>query len=257
MNDRNTNDQPGTPAETPRKKSKKGLFLVGGTVGLVAFAYAASLMAIPAKPDYQVYEGPFVASLLERNIQVNLAGGGSKNFLSMTLKVEFDAYSEGDVRERLADPLYQAMLTDSIITVASQRTKSDVVDAVGKEALKRELLERVDPLLFPVHIGDADRPGAFDSKSGLRLSSDMTRQDLSGPLCDHTIHVDGDRQTIHFDDGEAFDLTTAGAEVVLANTRGDRVRLDVRGLKPGFGGDVQVGVHGQVRGLYLGQFLVQ
>ena len=61
-------------AEEAPKKSKKGIFLGGGVLGLVATAYIMSMMAVPSEPEPVPFNGPFVIGLSQAapDLRVNL-----------------------------------------------------------------------------------------------------------------------------------------------------------------------------------------
>src|SRR5262245_10485062 len=84
------------PATAPR--SKKGALLGGGVVGLVALAWALSIVAVPSGARHEAAHhvgGPFVADISpSAGFQVNLAGDGGKHYLSLNVKVEVDAFEE-------------------------------------------------------------------------------------------------------------------------------------------------------------------
>src|SRR5262245_16133212 len=130
------------------KKSKALLLTLG--LSVVSGSLLAAL-AIPGKVEHEpVLEGPFVAQLSKESVQVNLAGENGKRYLVLGLNAEFFAYSEQYVAARLGtgagdsgghggkaegpDPLYTAMLKDTLLRLACRRTREQVEDPVQMEA---------------------------------------------------------------------------------------------------------------------------
>src|SRR5262245_19579023 len=143
---------------TAAASKKKGVLLGGGIVALVSLAWALSLVAVPSSGhDEAKHEmgGPFMADISPSSgFQVNLSGDGGKHYLSLNLKVEVDAYEEGYATARASEPLHQAKLTDAVLRTASQKTKGELDNSVGREVFRDELRLALDPVLFPVHAGD-------------------------------------------------------------------------------------------------------
>ena len=71
------------------------------------------------------FQGPFVIALSQAtpNVQANLKGDGGKRFVSMVVKAEFHAYSEGYAINRTAEMLYQAKERDAILLLSRSKTK--------------------------------------------------------------------------------------------------------------------------------------
>jgi flagellar basal body-associated protein FliL len=245
-----------TEPSAPRPR-RHAVWLGGGLVALVATAYLLALVAVPSTGQGRSFQGPFVAPLSAGNVTVNLAGEDGKRFLVLTLNAEFDAYEEGYAQERIQLPLYQAMLTDALIRVASQKTKTQLGDAVGKEAFKEEVRAAVDPILFPIHVGNPDDPHGADPKSGLRPGASALRSTMRGPFHDHELWVSGPKRAIRLDDGANFVFQGDERDLLVEDAHGSFVHVDVTELDPDFTGTVHVGAFGRVRNLYFGQFLVQ
>ncbi|MSR63026.1 MAG: flagellar basal body-associated FliL family protein [Planctomycetes bacterium] len=250
---------PGVEAKQPGKKS---LFLGGGIVGLVAMAWALSLVAVPKGRAQHEAEhhiaGPFMADVSpSAGFQVNLSGDGGKHYLSLKLNVEVDAFEEGYAGARAAQPLYQAKLTDAVLRTASQKTKGELDNAVGREVFRDELRIALDPVLFPVHVGDEHSPDGFHEESGLRAGRSISRASLRGLFYEHQLHLDAGKKSLRLDEGE--ELTYRGDEVDLfvADAYGKGVYLEVTGVTSDFVGEIPVGAFGHVRNVYFNTFLTQ
>ena len=265
-------DKQTSAAEAP-KKSKKGLFAGGGIAGLLALAYILSMMAVPKRGEKKPHlEGPFVARLSKTDLQVNLAGEGSKRYLVMGLNAEYFAYDEAYVVGRLGapagggeghgdppkeDPLYTARLKDSLLKLSATKTRDQVTDPVLIDGFLEDIRKVVDPVLFPVYVGDSHAPMNPDTKSGLRAGESISASTLRGLLHDHALKVDAKKKTITFDNGPTVAFDGKESDIKLTNKAGDVVFVDVGDLKPEFAGEVPIGVPGKVRKIYRDSFLVQ
>jgi flagellar basal body-associated protein FliL len=245
-------------ARTPARK--KGLLLGGGVVSLVALAWVLSVVAVPAQREHAAHplQGPFIAEISPPSgFQVNLAGDGGKHFLSMTLNVEVDALEQTYVSARTSDPLYQAKLTDAVLRVASQKTKGELDSAVGKDVFREELRLALDPVLFPIHVGNELQAGARHKKSGLRPGLSADRSTSRGFFYEHELEVDPVDKTIRLDHGPKIAFEGNESDLFVADAKGKGIYVDVSGLEPGFAGAVQAGTFGRVRNVYFVSFLTQ
>src|SRR5262245_13215295 len=244
-------EAPAAGATPPAPAKKKGVFMGGGVVGLIALAWALSLVAVPkaGHHDDEVHHiaGPFMANVSpSAGFQVNLAGDGGKHYLSLKLNVEVDSFEEPYVTARAAQPLYQAKLTDAVLRTASQKTKGELDNAVGREVFRDELRVALDPVLFPVHVGDEHAPDGAHESSGLRPGRSMAKAGMRGLFYEHELHVDAVRRTIRLDDGQDVAFQGDESDLFVADARGKGVYVDVNGLAHDFSGSVPVGCFGRV-----------
>ena len=252
-------DKEAGAAAAPAKPKRKGLLLGGGAAGLDALAWALSLVAVPAHtPEvHHDIQGPFVANISPATgFQVNLAGRGGKNYLALSIKAEVDAFNEAYATERTNDPLYQAKLTDAVLKVASRKTKVDLDNEVGKDVFREELKVALDPVLFPIHVGN-EVAALRDELSGLRPGSSIDRATMRGLFYEHTIALDADQKTVKLDGGPAVSFHGDETDLELADAQGRTLFLDVSGLRAGFKGEVHAGIFGRVRNIYFNSFLTQ
>jgi len=239
-------------------KRRTGLVMGGGALALIATAGIAALLAVPSKPVQKSFAGPFVMSLSqEPQLQVNLAGQGNKRFLVMILKVEFDAYDQAYGQGRIADPLYSARLQDRLLSIASQKTSDEVLDRATQELFLREIEQAVEPLLFPIHVGETAHHTQRDEKSGLRPGASAARSTMRSPLHSRSLHVDAPARTLRLGDGAEVRFEGTEEDLELVDADGKTVHVDVTGLKPEFQGSVPVGVQGRLRDVYKVKFIVQ
>jgi flagellar basal body-associated protein FliL len=260
-------------ADAPR--SKKSLVVGLGAFGVIVLGGMVSMMAIPKKKvERHLLDGPFVSKLSKNEIQVNLAGEGSKRYLAMDLNVEYFAYEESYVTARLGtggggggghggeaagtgDPLYLAMLQDSLLQIASRKTRDQVTDPVQIEAFLEEVRVAVDPLLFQVCVGDSHSQTKPDSKSGLRAGESIDESTFRGLLHEHFVQVDAIQRTLRLDEGPVVTYTGNERDLKVEDGKKQFVRLDVSQIDPKFRGMVPVGIAGKVRRIYRDKFLVQ
>jgi hypothetical protein len=252
-------------------KSRMPMALGGGSVAAIALGWILSTMAVPKQHDAHRphLEGPFVARLSKTDIQVNLSGEGSKRYLVMMLNAEYMAYDQGYVNGRLGiagagghdapveDPLYTIQLKNALLTLAGTRTREQVTDPVQIEGFLEEARRVVEPVLFPVYVGDSRSPHHADSASGLRLGESMSESTMRGLLHEHAIEVDPIKKKLRFDGGVAVEYEGRENDLKLVNEDGDEVYVDVTELKPDFSGKIPVGVPGRLRKIYRESFLVQ
>jgi flagellar basal body-associated protein FliL len=248
--------------EAKKPASKKGVFLGGGAIGLIGLAWALSLVAVPSggghHEDEHQLAGPFVADISpSAGFQVNLAGDGGKHYLSLKLNVEVDAFEELYATARTSQPLYQAKLTDAVLRTASQKTKGELDNAVGREVFRDELRLALDPVLFPVHVGDEHVPEGTHEESGLRPGRSIARSSQRGLFYEHGVHLDVPRKLARLDDGPETSFQGDETDLFVADARGKGVYVDVSALHADFVGRVPVGTFGRVRNVYFNTFLTQ
>ncbi len=258
MADEENTQEVGSEDAVEPTKSKRGLILGGSVMALIATAGLAALLAVPANDEHPDLEGPFVMPLTEMGeIQVNLRGDGNRRYLVMILRAEYDAFTMEYGLGRIADPLYQAKLQDQLLSIASQYTSAEVLETGTQEIFLQEVFEAVDPLLFPIHFGDALLPEDADSESGLAPGKSIARSTMFSPLYDQSILVDDSEHTISLGEGDALNFSGDETDLKLEDERGRIVYVDVSDLKEGFQGEVNVGIRGRLRAVYKDKYIVQ
>jgi flagellar basal body-associated protein FliL len=253
---------PAAPGVAPAAAGKKkGALLGGGIVGLIALAWALSLVAVPSPASHgkeHRIAGPFVADVSpSAGFQVNLAGDGGKHYLSLKLNVEVDAFEEAYVGARSSQPLYQAKLTDAVLRTAAQKTKGELDNAVGREVFREELRVALDPVLFPVHLGDERSPEGAHAPSGLRPGRSIARSSMRGLFYEHALHLDAPRKLLRLDDGPETAFQGEETDLHVSDARGKGIYVDVSGVHGDHVGEVPVGTLGRVRNVYFNTFLTQ
>lgn len=241
--------------ETP-KKSKRPLVLGGGVVGLIALAFILSQVAVPKGPQKAPpFQGPYVIDVAEGDVQVNLDGG--KRYLVMQLKAQYDAYDEAYAAARVVDPLYMAMLNDALIRLGRKKSSEELNDQVGEEVFTAEIRDAIDPLLFPLHVGNESDANLGHPESGLAPGRTAHHSTMRGGFKAHVLHVDAPNKTIRLDEGPETPFEGTEDNLAVEDARGQRVYLDVTALDPEFVGEVNIGTFGSIDKILFSRLLVQ
>lgn len=249
------------PGAAPVKSRSKKLALLGGSALLVVTsAFAVSLVAVPkaSHGEQHLLLGPFVVDISPRTgFQVNLAGRGGRHYLALSIKAEVDAFDQAYAQALAETPLYQARVTDTVLDLASRKAKDDLEDEGGKEILREELRVALDPVLFAVHVGHPQHVDQRHAESGLRPGLSNRLATMRGMFYEHELSVDESARTVQLDDGPSVTFEGGESDLLVQDTAGRSVYLDLSGLEPGFQGKVHVGVMGRVRSINFSQFLMQ
>jgi flagellar basal body-associated protein FliL len=245
-----------TSDETPSKKNKK-LLLGGGLASIVAAGALAAVMAVPTKETTRNYSGPFSQTLFLEDFTVNIQEEGRTRFLKINPVAMYLAYEPKYLMTRMKDELYVPEVQNMVFQIASRKTLDEIYGEVNESTFMEELKDVLDPVLFPVHIGDSSLPWDLDSASGLRpgLSSDKTT--MRGRFDEHVLHVDAPQTQLWIDDGPRATFVKGDLDARVITSEGDVVFLDTSGLKPGYVGQVKIGVQGQIMRIRPGMPLVQ
>jgi len=257
MADEKEKEPQDTQEETTPKAKKKGLLMGGGVVGLIAAAYMVVMIAMPGEKLIPPFDGPFVIPLSAADIQVNLRGDNGRRYLVMNLQATYMGYDESYVQDRVLDPVYQADLIDALIGIGRQKAMSDVEDLVGQEAFKEEIRDVINPLLFPIHIGNPTNHVKPDETSGIAAGLSIETSTMRGGFQAHAIHVDSPKSEIWMDEGPKVSFDGSEDDLMLESDTGLTLFVDLTGLKVDFSGDVQAGVFGQVKSIKFARFITQ
>jgi flagellar FliL protein len=158
----------------PKKKGKLGLILIlvvavlalggGAAGGVFLLKGRAAAKAAGAKGEStaengaggKAAEGGKGGEAAEAGVLsldsfiANLADPGGERYLKCTLRLQVD---KREVAERLkGDELGLTRLRDKILTVLTSKTFSDVSTAEGKDNLRQQLRNDLDPLLMGGHV---------------------------------------------------------------------------------------------------------
>jgi len=257
------------------KKNKAPAVFGGGALALVALGYILSLMAVPNKESHRPeLEGPFVACLSKSDLQVNLAGENNKRYLVMRLQAEYFAYDESYVAGRLGvavghagggehgeapveDPIYTAQLKNALLKFGSTKTREQVTDPVLIDSFLEDVRTVVDPILFPIYVGDSHMPQEGDKESGVKVGDSSCESNFRGLLHEHELEIDGGRKKIRLDDGPWVEYEGRERDLAVPSKQGEKVYVNLTQLKPDLDFRVPIGVPGRVRAIYRESLLVQ
>lgn len=234
---------------------KKLIFGGGGGAAILGLAFLFAMMGVPGSGEVKSYAGPFVAPLTAEKVQVNLLGG--KGYLILDLNVVYDAYDEAYFTERSLDPLTIAQIRDALVALASSKSRDDVADKVSKPIFMEEIRVAVEPLLFPVLLGDGAKPQDADSESGLAFGYSKFKASFRGRYEQHVIHLDGDHKTVQLDDGTEYEWEDGEDDFELVAADGTVLFFDFTGVDPSFAGEVKIGVMGHPNRVLLKEILIQ
>jgi hypothetical protein len=256
------------------KKSKAPIVFGGGALSMVALGYILSLMAVPTKEGARLeLEGPFVVGLSKKEISVNLTGDASKRYLVMNLQAEYFAYDQNYVAGRLGvavghgggghgdapeeDPIYTAQLKNALLKLGATKSVQNVTDPVQVDSFLEEVRATVDPILFPVYVGDSHSPHDPDKSSGVKVGDSSSDSNFRGLLHEHELEIDNLKKKIRLDDGPAVEYEGHERDLVLETKDHQRLYVNLTELKPDFSGKIAIGVPGRVRTIYRDSLLVQ
>ena len=257
--EKNEAEEGAAEEEVKPSGKKKGLLLGGGAISLIATGAVVAMLAAPGGEERPKFDGPFVMPLAAEgtSIQVNLKGDQARRYLVMDLQVEYDAYKETYGQERIVDPLYLARLQDELLTLCAQKTSEEVLERGSQEIFLEELHATVEPLLFPVHIGNTKVPTAADEASGLRPGHSFFLATMRDPISDGKITLNAAAKTLRLGEGEEFEYLGHEENLALKDEQGRVVYVDVTHVKEEFVGEIPVGVNGRLRNVYKIKFIIQ
>lgn len=252
--DEKKDEKAAVPANPARKKK---LLAIGGVVGGLALAFVAAMFAVPKKEQGgpEPLGGPFVGPLTPNKVQVNANDG--RGFIVLELTLLFDAYSPDYLTARANDPVCQAEIRDALVTIASSKSRSDLTDKVGKPVFLEEVRAAIEPLVFPVYVGDSPSSTGPDGPSKLALGLSMSKSTFRGLFEEHVLKFDAVQKKLSVDDGP--ETTFQGGERDLEVPCGDgtSIWVDVSKAESEFVGELKIGIKGRTRRVLWNEVLLQ
>jgi flagellar basal body-associated protein FliL len=238
----------GSSEEAGAKRPKK-LMLAGGVASVMASAGIAAMLAIPSRTTTLNYAGPFSHILFEEQFTCNIEEDGHTRFLQMKPVAKVMAYDSDYMEIRTEDELYAPEVENAVFSVASTKTLEEIYGDINKSTFSEELRDALDPVLFPVHIGDSRLPWDIDSGSGLRPGLSSDKNSFRGRFHEHALHVNAVGRELWIDDGPKTPFDEGGLDVRIVSSEGDVIFVDTSGLEEGFVGKVKLGVKGQIKSI--------
>jgi len=248
-------------ADGESKGKSKLIKLVGGFAGLLVMAWIAATLAVPSKTKHPRFSTPFTVPMVldpDTKIPVNLDENNMTRFLQMDFNLFVRCYDEAYVSERQNDPNYEPFLKSRLIAIATSKKLDEVIGGVAAQhAFLEEVRDHIDPILFPVHVGDTKNPLAAHEDSGLMPGSMMDRASFRGKFYDHVLKVDAPARTITIDDGPPLEFVGTEDNLVVRTGTGEVLYLDVTDINPEYIGEMPIGVHGRINQVLADELVVQ
>jgi flagellar basal body-associated protein FliL len=250
-------DAEGGEAESGPKRAKSPKRMAAAALIVIALGSIAALVAVPSKQSVHRFHGPFNHSLFEEKFNTNLKDNQQRRYLQTLLDCMYFAYSETYLAERAKDPLYEPMLRDAVGRTISDRTLQETYEGPNREVFLEALRDVLNPILFPLHIGDTTQPMQLDEDSGLRPGISFNKATFRGRFWDHVLHVNAPAKTLCVDDGLTVTFLGDEEDLFVGTETGESIFVDVSEIVPDFVGDVHIGVHGRIRQLFARELIAQ
>lgn len=247
-----------TEGEDKPKKDRGPIKLLGGVLGLVAVGGALAVMAVPSKLEAKPrQQGPFFHKLFETTLISNVNESNYTRFIKTDPQIEFFSYDPDYVMGRDGDPLYRAWLESELTTLISSMNLDEIYNGVNRERFTQMVMEKVRPAVFPVHFGATDQPLQLDEVSGIRPGDSYRKATFRGNFHDHMLKIDSPQKTLQVDNGPLTVYTGTEMNLLLRTPSGDSLYVDVTEISPEFVGEINVGVQGRIRQVFLSGHLAQ
>lgn len=237
---------------------KKKLLPVGGVLGVIAAGALAAVMAIPSKEETPRMVGPYAQELFEDEFSCNLQGKDRTRFLQMKPQVSYLAYDPLYLATRTTDPLYAGALRSAVFGVSSRKNTEEIWEGdIGDTAFAEELRDNIDPILFPVHVGNTQLPWDHDEESGLRPGLSASKTTFRGHYEKHLLHVTQEPMEMWVDEGPKASFEKGDEDIRLITVEGNILFIDASLLKDEFEGEVKIGIRGRIIQVIPVDLLVQ
>lgn len=259
MADESKDNPQETPDEPSRKGSKGSLKLMGGVVGVIALGAMAAFMAMPKKEEQPQFTGPYSYNVIseDEKISANTTDNDNKRYLQLVVHCEYYAYKKSYLDTRVTDDLYKPILYSEITRLIASKRLAETIVGTAREAFEAELQALLDPILFPVHIGDSKLPHDACPRSGVRPGLSYRKTGFRGRFHDHVLKIDAPAGTLQIDDGPLTRFEGGEEDLAVPSPDGALVYLDLTQLKPDFQGEVEIGIRGRIRRLNLPHMIAQ
>ena len=260
MADEVKKDSPAKEDEAP-KGGKGPLKLLVVVVLLIATGGGVAMIAMPKKAaGPQTYSGPWSFTFFESDFIANTRDDNFSRFIKFAPSCSYFAYEESYAKQRRLDPDFLPSVDEAITGVVARYTLLEIMkDGSGEElAFAAELEQALEPILFPVHVGESALPLESDPDSGLRVGDSQHRfGTFRGAFHEHTLEVDAVARTLNLANGDLFSYSGSETDFEVRTSDGRKLFVDVTKVKPSFKGKVNVGIHGRIRQVHLGRKLAQ
>lgn len=259
MAEEEVNEAEGAEEEGEPKKSKGSLKLLGAVVGLLSAGAALATMAMPKKVEVKTLDGPSMHVLFtEGGVTGNPLDDNFARYFKFDPSCSYLAYDLAYPATRAADPHYEALLRESIQHMVSSYRLDELYAGRDNGTFASELEMLVEPILFPVHLGETMTPYDIHEESGLRLGDSQDREGtFRGAFYEYVLHVDAEKKTLKIGEGPEVTFSDGDYNVLVEAEDETKLYIDVSAINEGFAGEVHVGVMGRIRRLFLGEVMAQ
>ena len=251
------NEEVEAVAEEAPAKSKGPIKIIASIMIMIALGGGAAFLAIPSKETVKRFKGAFHMALIEDKFSTNLRDANQTRFLQVQLHGIYFAYDQSYAANRLTDPMYQPLLLTEVGELISSKFIADSAEGPARESFLEELREKLDPVVFPVHIGSTAFPLDRDAESGLRLGGSFSKATFRGRFHDHVLKVDAQARTLQLDDGEVVEFYENDNDVVVTTGDGQILFVDPSDVQEDFQGEVSVGTFGRLAKVLAPEFIIQ
>jgi len=255
--DEKENEEVEAVAEEAPAKSKGPIKIVALILIMIALGGGAAFLAIPSKEAVKRFKGAFHCALIEDKFSTNLRDANQTRFLQIQLHGIYFAYEQSYAVKRMSDPMYQPLLLTVVGELISSKFIADSAEGPARESFLEELREKLDPVVFPVHIGKTTFPLDRDAESGLRLGSSFSKATFRGRFYDHVLKVDAQARTLQIDDGEVVEYMANDNNVAVPTSDGQVLYVDTTDVQEDFLGEVRVGAFGSLAKVLAPEFIIQ
>lgn len=240
---------------------KGALKLLLGVVLLIAGGVGVALVAMPKKEKGpESFGGPWSFTFLDEDLVANTIDDNFSRYFKCSPSCSYFAYDQTYPEGRKADPDFTSATLEAMTNVVARfRLQEIMLDGSSEEmALTAQLEQVLEPILFPIHLGETALPLGTDAASGLRPGDSHDRKaTFRGAFREHVLKVDAKAKTLQLEGGEAVKFGGNETDLEVRSEDGRSVYVDVTKLEEGFKGEVHVGVHGRIRQIHLGRKLAQ
>jgi hypothetical protein len=260
MANEESKDTPAQANAAPRG-GQGPLKLMVGVVLLIATGGGIAMMAMPKKArGPETFSGPWSFAFFDSDFIGNTIDDNFSRFIKFAPTCSYFAYEQAYANQRKADPDFLPSIDEAMTNVvASFKLLEIMKDGSGEElALAARLEEVLEPILFPVHVGESVLPLERDPESGLRVGDSQQRfGTFRGAFREHFIEVDARAKTLKLADGDVFTYSGSETDFEVRTADGRKLFVDVTKVKPDFKGKVNAGIQGRIRQVHLGRKIAQ
>lgn len=253
--------KPATEPNEAKSGGKGPLKLLVAILLLIAGGGGVAMMAMPKKEKGpEAFGGPWSFPFFDKEFVGNTIDDNFSRYVKFTPTCSYFAYDESYPAQRQSDPDFIQSVDERMSNVVARYRLSEIMipGSSAEQALAAQLEQAIEPVVFPVHVGDSSLPLEMDPKSGLRPGDSMERfGTFRSAFRECSLSVDANAKSIRLGEGDEVKFKGTETDLEVRSSDGRVVYLDVTRLKSGFKGKVHVGVQGRIRQIHLGRLIAQ